>query len=314
MTTRPKHESFSARLIEFVHQLPVHLALVLISAVWLVPTVGLLVTSFRTRGDILSTGWWNAFVQGRFTLENYQRVLAPSGASDTLGLNFINSIVITVPSTVLPVLLASLAAYAFAWTRFKGRDWIFMINVGLLVVPLQMTFVPVLQLYNDPLGWLRALLGWLGLQVDVPKLQVTSTFVGLWLAHTAYGLPFAIYLLRSFFAALPVDLFDAARMDGSSDLNIFYRIVLPLSVPALASITIFQFLWVWNDLLVAMIYAQSPKLLPLTVGINNMLSTYGPEWDILSAGAFITMLVPLLVFFSLQKYFVTGLLAGSVKA
>lgn len=309
-----EREPLSARLIEFVNKSPVHLALIFISVVWLVPTVGLLVTSFRTRGDILSTGWWNAFVQGRFTLENYMRVLSPSGSSDSLGLNFINSVIITVPSTVLPVFLASLAAYAFAWIRFRGRDWIFMVIVGLLVVPLQMTFVPVLQLYNDPLGPIRVLFGLFGSVVDVPKLRVTSTFVGLWLAHTAYGLPFAIYLLRSFFAALPVDLFDAAKMDGGSEFHIFFRIVVPLSVPALAAITIFQFLWVWNDLLVALIYAQSPKLLPLTVGINNMLSTYGPEWDILSAGAFLTMIVPLVVFFSLQKYFVTGLLAGSVKA
>ena len=195
---------------------------------------------FRARGDILSTGWWNAFVQGRFTLENYMRVLSPSGSSDSLGRNFINSIIITVPSTVLPVFFASLAAYAFAWTRFRGRDWIFMVIVGLLVVPLQMTFVPVLQLYNDPLSPIRALGGLIGLQVDVPKLQVTSTFVGLWLAHTAYGLPFAIYLLRSFFAALPVDLFDAAKMDGGSEFRIFFWIVVPLSVPALAAITIVQ--------------------------------------------------------------------------
>lgn len=314
LSAQPKRESLGTRLVAWVNQAPVHLALIFISVVWLVPTVGLLVTSFRTRSDILSTGWWNVFVQGRFTLENYLRVLSPSGASDSLGLNFVNSVIITVPSTVLPVFFASLAAYAFAWLRFRWRDWIFMLIVGLLVVPLQMTFVPVLQLYNDPLGSIRALFDLLGLNMDVPKLSITSTYLGLWLAHTAYGLPFAIYLLRSFFASLPVDLFDAARIDGSSEFSIFFRIVLPLSVPALAAITIFQFLWVWNDLLVALIYAQSPTLQPLTVGINNMLSTYGPEWDILSAGAFLTMIVPLVIFFSLQKYFVTGLLAGSVKA
>src|SRR5512143_3953103 len=178
LSSSPARESVSTRLIELVSKAPVHLALILISVMWLVPTVGLLVTSFRARGDILSTGWWNAFIQGRFTLENYIRVLSPSGSSDSLGLNFVNSVFITVPSTVLPVFLASLAAYAFAWTHFKGRDWVFMVIVGLLVVPLQMTFVPVLQLYNDPLGPLRALGGWLGLQIDVPKLQVTSTFVG----------------------------------------------------------------------------------------------------------------------------------------
>ncbi len=309
-----ERESLSTRLVELLSQAPVHFILILISVVWLVPSVALLVTSFRERQDILTSGWWLAFVQGRFTLDNYLRVIRPTGASDTIGLNFINSLIITVPSTVLPVFIASLAAYAFAWRKFRWRDTIFLVIVALLIVPLQMTFVPVLQLYNDPLAPLRGLFALTGMHVDVPKLQITSSFVGLWLAHTAYGLPFAIYLLRSFFVGLPRDLLEAAKIDGSSEFRIFSRIVLPLSVPSLAALTIFQFLWVWNDLLVALIYAQSPKLQPLTVGVFNMLSTYGPEWDIVSAGAFMMMLVPLIVFFSLQKYFVTGILAGSVKA
>jgi alpha-glucoside transport system permease protein len=307
-------ESLSTRAVEFLNKAPIHLALILISVVWLVPSVGLLVSSVRQRQDILTSGWWMAFVQWRFTLENYQRVLQPTGASDTIALNFVNSLIITIPSTILPVFLASLAAYAFAWLRFRWRDTIFLVIVALLIVPLQMTFVPVLQLYNNPLGYVSAFLGLFGLHTSFPKIPVTSTYFGLILAHSAYGLPFAIFLLRSFFVGLPRDLFEAAKIDGSSEFRIFATIVLPLSVPSLAALTIFQFLWVWNDLLVALIYAQSPKLWPLTVGINNMLSTYGPEWDILSAGAFITMLVPLIVFFSLQKYFVTGLLAGSVKA
>ncbi len=308
-----ERQTLSARLVDLVSQAPVHFVLILISVVWLVPSVGLLVTSFRERQDILTSGWWLAFVQGRFTLDNYIRVIQPSGGSDTIGLNFINSLIITIPSTVLPVFIAALAAYAFAWLKFRWRDTIFLIIVALLIVPLQMTFVPVLQLYNDPLAPVRGLLGLVGLNVDLPKLQLTSSFVGLWLAHTAYGLPFAIFLLRSFFVALPRDLLEAAKIDGSSELRIFAGIVLPLSVPSVAALTIFQFLWVWNDLLVALIYAQSPKLQPLTVGLKNMLSTYGPEWDIVSAGAYLTMLVPLLVFFSLQKYFVSGILAGSVK-
>jgi alpha-glucoside transport system permease protein len=307
-------ESMSARLVEFVSKGPVHLALLLISVVWLIPTIGLFVTSFRTRNDILSSGWWMAFVNLRFTPENYLRVISPSGHSDALGQNFVNSIIITLPSTLLPLFIGALAAYAFAWLNFRWRDTIFMLIVALLIIPLQMTFVPVLQLYNDPLGPIRGLAGLMNIDLPLPRLQLTSTFVALWLAHTAYGLPFAIFLLRSFFAALPRDLFEAAKMDGSSEFGVFWRIVLPLSVPALAALTIFQFLWVWNDLLVALIYAQSPKLQPLTVGINSMLSTYGPEWDILSAGAFLTMIVPLIIFFSLQKYFVTGLLAGSVKS
>jgi alpha-glucoside transport system permease protein len=312
--TASEHESLSARLAELLNKAPIHFVLILISVVWLVPSVGLLVTSVRERQDILTSGWWMAFVQGRFTLDNYLRVIQPTGGSDSVGLNFINSLIITIPSTVLPVFIASLAAYAFAWLKFKWRDTIFLVIVALLIVPLQMTFVPVLQLYNDPLSPLRTLLGLVGINLDLPKIMLTSSFVGLWLAHTAYGLPFAIYLLRSFFVGLPRDLLEAAKIDGSSEFRIFAGIVLPLSVPSLAALTIFQFLWVWNDLLVALIYAQSPNLQPLTVGLNNMLSTYGPEWDIVSAGAFITMVVPLIVFFSLQKYFVTGLLAGSVKA
>ncbi len=309
-----EREPLSTRLVEFLGKAPIHFVLILISVIWLVPTVGLLVTSVRERQDILTSGWWMAFVQGRFTLANYLRVMQPTGGSDTIGLNFINSLIITIPSTFLPVFFGAMAAYAFAWLKFRWRDTIFLVIIALLIVPLQMTFVPVLQLYNDPLAPLRALFALVGLQLNLPKIQLTSSFVGLWLAHTAYGLPFAIFLLRSFFVGLPRDLFEAAKMDGSSEFGIFVRIVLPLSVPALASITIFQFLWVWNDLLVALIYAQSPSLQPLTVGLNNMLSTYGPEWDIVSAGAFLTMIVPLIVFFSLQRYFVTGLLAGSVKA
>ncbi len=311
-----ERESLSTRLVEFLSKAPIHIALILISVIWLVPSVALLVTSFRERQDILTSGWWMAFVPGRYSLTvgNYLHVIQPTGGTDTVGLNFVNSLIITIPSTALPVFIASLAAYAFAWLKFRWRDTIFLMVVALIIVPLQMTFVPVLQLYNDPLAPLRALFALVGLNLDVPKIQLTSSFVGLWLAHTAYGLPFAIYLLRSFFVGLPRDLFEAAKIDGSSEFRIFTRIVLPLSVPSLAALTIFQFLWVWNDLLVALIYAQSPKLQPLTVGLNNMLTTYGPEWDLMSAGAFITMAVPLLVFFSLQKYFVTGILAGSVKA
>ncbi len=312
-----ERESLSTRLVDVLGKAPIHFVLILIAVIWLVPSVALLVTSFRARQDILTSGWWLALVpsnvQGRFTLDNYLHVIRPTGGTDTVGLNFINSLIITIPSTALPVFIASMAAYAFAWLDFKWRDAIFLIIVALIIVPLQMTFVPVLQLYNDPLAPLRALFALVGFNLDVPKLQLTSSFMGLWLAHTAYGLPFAIYLLRSFFVGLPRDLLEAARIDGSSEFRIFTRIVLPLSVPSLAALTIFQFLWVWNDLLVALIYAQSPKLQPLTVGLNNMLTTYGPEWDLMSAGAFITMLVPLIVFFSLQKYFVTGILAGSVK-
>ncbi|OLC55647.1 MAG: sugar ABC transporter permease [Chloroflexi bacterium 13_1_40CM_4_68_4] len=279
--------------MELVTRAPVHLALIAIGAVWLVPSIGLFVTSFRERDDIHSSGWWTAILDRRLTLDTYVHVITSRGTTDSLLQNFINSFIITIPSTLLPVTIAALAAYAFAWLSFRGRDWLFLLLVGLLVVPIQMTFVPILQLFN--------------------AVHLTGSFLAIWVAHTAYGLPFAIYLLHSFFAALPRSLIEAARIDGSSEIRTFWRIVLPISVPGLASLAIFQFLWVWNDLLVALIYLQSPNLQPMTVGVVNLLTTYGTEWDLLSAAAFLTMAVPLIVFFSLQRYFVQGLLAGSVK-
>jgi alpha-glucoside transport system permease protein len=267
----------------------VHIGLVLIGLIWLVPTVGLAVTSFRPRPDIGSSGWWTVLQAPNFTLANYTEVLNAQG----MGAAFLNSLYISVPSTVMPVFFASLAAFGFAWLRFPGRDWLFLGVVALLVVPIQMTFVPVLNLLNP--------------------LKLTQSYVGIWLAHTAFGLPFAIFLLRNFFVLLPSDLIEAARIDGASNLRIFFRIILPLSVPAIASLTIFQFLGVWNDLLMALVFVQSPAARPLTTKISDLLSTYGTEWHLLSAGAFLLMIVPLIVFFSLQRYFVQGLLAGSVK-
>jgi alpha-glucoside transport system permease protein len=267
-----------------------HLTLLLITLIWLLPSVGLAVTSFRPRPDIASSGWWTVFQTMGLTLKNYEEVIGAAG----MGQAFLNSLYIAVPATVLPVLIAALAAFGFAWVKFPGRDAIFIGVIALLVVPIQMTFVPVLQLLNP--------------------LHLTQSYVGIWLAHTAFGLPFAIFLLRNFFILLPSDLIDAARIDGATNLGIFFRVVLPLSVPALASLTIFQFLGVWNDLLMALVFIQNPAARPLTVSISNLLSTYGTEWHLLSAGAFILMIVPLVVFFSLQRYFVQGLLAGSVKA
>jgi alpha-glucoside transport system permease protein len=292
-TLRERRVPLTARLSGAIARAPVHAALLFIGAVWLVPTIGIFVTSFRDREDIHSTGWWTAFVDRRFTLDTYIHVLTSRGTTDSLAQNFLNSLIITIPSTIAPVLIASAAAYAFAWISFRGRDWLFLGLIALLIVPIQMTFVPVLQLFN--------------------MVHLTGNFVGIWIAHTAYGLPFAIYLLHSSFSGLPRSLIEAARIDGSSEARTFWRIVLPLSVPGIASLAIFQFLWVWNDLLVALIFLQSPNLQPMTVGVNNLLTTYGTEWDLLSAAAFLTMAIPLVVFFSLQRYFVSGILAGSVK-
>jgi alpha-glucoside transport system permease protein len=285
---RPR-ETPSARLVGFISRTPVHLGLLIVAVIWLVPTVGLAVTSFRPRGDIQASSWWSSFTEWSFTLHNYTDVLNRANMDQA----FVNSILITVPSTLLPLAIAAAAAYAFSWIAFPFRDTIFLLIVALMVVPVQMALVPLLTLFRD--------------------LGIANWFGGIWLAHTAFGLPLGIFLLRNFFITLPRDLIEAARVDGASNLRIFLKVVLPLSVPALASFGIFQFLWVWNDLLMAFIFIQNGELLPMTVRINQMQTTYGGEWHLLSAGAFLLMIVPLAVFFALQRYFVQGLLAGSVK-
>jgi alpha-glucoside transport system permease protein len=271
--------------------LVLHVAIIGLTLAWIVPTAGLLVSSFRTLGDISATGWWTALAPPfKFTLDNYSHVLSTSN----LGSSFFNSLMITIPATVIPTTLAAFAAYAFSWMRFPGREWLFLALVGLLVVPLQVTFIPLLKLMTS--------------------LQLSGTFLGLWLAHTGYGLPFAIYLLANFFRALPADLFESAEIDGAGTLTVFFRIVLPLSVPAIASLVIFQFLWVWNDLLVALIYVgNTPEVAPLTVTVAGLVNSLGQGYHLLTAAAFFSMIVPLIVFFSLQRYFVRGILAGSVK-
>lgn len=267
-----------------------HAFLIALMIIWMVPSVGLLITSFRPASDIASSGWWQVFSAPRFTIENYTQVLTAQGMDRA----FLNSFMITIPSTVFPVIISALAAYAFAWIPFPGRDTIFLIILVLLIVPLQTTLVPVLQMFNS--------------------VGLNGTLVGIWIAHTAYGLPFAIYLLRNFFAALPRDLFESAKIDGANEIRIFTNIVLPLSVPALASLAIFQFMWVWNDLLIALVFMSNPEFQPMTVRIQALQGTYATEWHIMSAAAFISMAVPLLVFFALQRYFVTGITAGAVKS
>lgn len=238
------------------------------------------------------------FVQAtppRFTLENYQAVLFSEG----IGRSFVNSLTVTIPATIIPILIAAFAAYALSWMKIPGRNYLIALVVGLLVVPLQMSLIPLLKLYNE-----------VGSAFGVPS----KTYLGIWLAHTGFGLPLAIYLLRNYIAGLPKDLIESAQIDGATDFWIFRKIVLPLSLPALASFAIFQFLWVWNDLLVAIVFLGSgADELVLTGKLNALLGSRGGNWEILTASAFITIIVPLLVFFSLQRYFVRGLLAGSVK-
>jgi alpha-glucoside transport system permease protein len=291
------------RLRKVASRVPLHVALISLAVIWSIPTIALLVSSFREPGAALTTGWWNAVREPLdFTIDNYRNVLEARGMARA----FRNSLIISVPSTVFVILVAALAAYAFAWMQFPFRNGLFLIVVGLLVVPVQMTLIPVLRLYVD-------------LTVDTPvpllggRLFGTSSYIGIWVAHTAYGLPFAVFLLRNFFGNLPKDLFESAYMDGASDLRVFFRIVLPLSMPAVAALAIFQFLWVWNDLLVALVLLGDPELSPMTLRITNLVTSLGVGIHLLTAAAFISMTLPLVIFFALQRYFVQGVLAGAVK-
>ena len=275
----------------FITRTPIHIGLIALAVIWLVPTVGLAITSFRQPQDIATSGWWHAFGNWDWTLHNYGSVIHANG----MGHAWVNSLIITVPATLLPLTLGALAAFGFAWVPFPFRDTIFLIIVALMIVPIQTSLVPLLKLFAEHGG-------------------LNKGYWGIWLAHTAFGLPLAVFLLRNFFITLPKDLIEAARMDGASEFAVFRRVVIPLSVPALASFGIFQFLWVWNDLLMALIFVSDPSKQPMTVRIPYLLSTYGQEYNLLAAAAFLLMVVPLIVFFALQRYFVTGLLAGSVKS
>jgi alpha-glucoside transport system permease protein len=285
-----KAQTRSERLVRMVSRGPLHIALIGIAVLWLVPTVGLALTSFRKPPAIASSGWWHSFTQWDWTLHNYDSVITATG----MGHAWVNSVIITIPATILPLTLGALAAFGFAWVPFPFRDTLFLIIVALMIVPIQTSLVPLLKLFAN-------------------HGHLNNHYYGIWLAHTAFGLPLAVFLLRNFFVTLPKDLVEAARIDGASNLAIFRRVVVPLSVPALASFAIFQFLWVWNDLLMALIFVSDPSKQPMTVRIPYLLSTYGQEYNLLAAAAFLLMILPLLVFFSLQRYFVQGLLAGSVK-
>jgi alpha-glucoside transport system permease protein len=272
---------------------PTHLTIVVLMVIWLIPTIGLLINSLRPTDQVNESGWWTAIFQpSQLSLDNYAHVLQQSDIPS----QFVNSLFITIPATIIPVLVASFAAYAFAWMTFPGRNVLFVIVVGMLVVPLQMTLIPILSLYG-PKG-----------------LNIAGSFLTVWLAHTAYGLPFAIFLLRNFMGGLPREVFESAAIDGASPVTAFLRLALPMSIPAIAALVIFQFLFVWNDLLVALVFlGSSPQNLPMTVGISNLVTSLGGGWEFLGAAAFISMALPLAVFFGLQRYFVRGITGGAVK-
>ena len=268
------------------------LVAILIAIVWTVPTFGLLVTSFRPKSEIRTSGWWTLPWNPTLTLENYQEALF--GSSTSLVTYFVNSVVITLPAVVIPISLALLAAYAFAWVDFKGRNVLFVAVFALQVVPIQVTLIPLLSQY---VAW-----------------NIDGSFWVIWLSHSIFALPLAIYILHNFMKDIPPSLVEAARMDGAGHVKIFFKVLMPLLTPAIASFAIFQFLWVWNDLLVALTFAGgTTDVAPLTVRLAELSGTRGSQWQLLSAGAFIALVVPLIVFLSLQRYFVRGLLAGSVK-
>jgi alpha-glucoside transport system permease protein len=281
----------------------------LITIIWTVPTLGLLVTSFKTDEKILNEAWWNSLLHPDFTFANYKGVFLGDGTeslSSGVLPYFINSIAITLPATIFPIVIATMAAYALAWIRFRGSDFLFFFIFALQIVPLQMSLIPLLLLFTGGAH--------IGSIPIFPALGIAGEFAGIWLPHTMFALPLAIYLLHNFIAGLPRDLMEAAYVDGANHFTVFRRIVLPLSIPGIASIAIFQFLWVWNDLLVALTFASgTEEVAPLNNKLASLVGQYGSGYTQLSAGAFITIAIPLIVFFSLQKYFVRGLLAGSVK-
>ena len=284
----------------------VKLTIALIVVVWTVPTLGVFVSSFRPEHLVNGTGWWTSighvFDTAQWSLENYRAALSQAG----FGNAFLNSLAVAIPSTVIPITIAAFAAYAFSWMNFRGRYIMFVTIVGLLVVPLQMALIPILRLYTG-----GAEIG--GAQI-FPDLNLNATFLGIWLAHTAFGLPLATYLLRNYIGSLPSSIIESAKIDGADHFTIFWRLIVPLSVPALAAFAIFQFLWVWNDLLVAFVFLGGSKQNGvLTVILANLVGARGQNWQLLTAAAFLSMALPLTVFFGLQRYFVRGLTAGSVK-
>jgi alpha-glucoside transport system permease protein len=276
----------------FVRRAPLRLAVIAICILWSLPTLGIFVSSFRDARDITQSGWWTALMSPltqNWTLSSYQQVLG----TENMANSFINSLIVTIPATMIPITVAAFAAYAFAWMRFPLRRTLFLVVVALLVVPLQMTLIPVLELYGSVLN---------------------NTYLGVWLAHTAFGLPLAIFLLYNFISQLPGDLFETASIDGATHFQMFTKVVLPLSVPALAAFAIFQFLWVWNDLLVSLVFlSANADQSVMTLELSRLVGGRGQQWHLLTAGAFVTMILPVLVFVGLQRYFVRGLLSGSVK-
>ncbi|MFC7261180.1 carbohydrate ABC transporter permease [Streptomyces lutosisoli] len=281
--------SLGSRLASGVSGGIVRVFLLLVGLFWLVPTIGLLVSSLRKPQDMSASGWWKVFSEpSQLTVDSYQKLLENSDITNSL----VNTVLITVPATLLVVVIGSLAGYAFAWMEFPGRDWWFLGVVGLLVVPVQVALIPIAELFG--------------------KIGIFGSITGVVFFHVGFGLPFAVFLLRNFFAEIPRELLEAARLDGAGELRLFVRVVMPLGGPAIASLGIFQFLWVWNDMLVALVFSDSGSQ-PITVALQTQVRQFGNNIDVLAPGAFISMVIPLAVFFAFQRQFVSGVMAGAVK-
>jgi alpha-glucoside transport system permease protein len=281
--------SLGSRLASGVSGGVLRVFLLLVGLFWLVPTIGLLLSSLRKPADMSASGWWKVFTEpSQLTVDSYQKLLENSDITNSL----VNTVLITVPATLLVVAIGSLAGYAFAWMEFPGRDWWFLGVVGLLVVPVQVALIPIAELFG--------------------KIGIFGTIIGVVLFHVGFGLPFAVFLLRNFFAEIPRELLEAARLDGAGELRLFVRVVMPLGGPAIASLGIFQFLWVWNDMLVALVFSNSGSQ-PITVALQTQVRQFGNNIDVLAPGAFISMVIPLAVFFAFQRQFVSGVMAGAVK-
>jgi alpha-glucoside transport system permease protein len=287
---RPAAVTLAGRLGPLVRRLPLHLVVWVVMAIWLLPTLGLVVNSFRSTSDMAQQGWWTTlFPPHGFTFDSYKQVLDTEGVAS----GFVNSLLITIPATVIQVVISCFAGYAFAWMNFRGRDLFFLAIVALLVVPIQMTLIPVLRMFA--------------------ATGIAGTFLAVWLAHTGYGLPFQIYLLRSYMGGLPKEVFESAEIDGASHVQKFWRILIPMSIPVIAANTIFVFLGIWNDLLVSLTYLGTTTNAPLTVALAKLTTSLGGGWQFLTAAAVLQMVLPLVVFLSLQRYFVRGISSGAVK-
>ncbi|MBC8262793.1 MAG: carbohydrate ABC transporter permease [Anaerolineales bacterium] len=294
VSTQTRQSTGGDRLREILSAAPLRMTILVICLIWSLPTVGLLISSLRPPADLQTSGWWTVFAHpfeaSVWTVQNYQDVIT----AEAMGTAFLNSLLVTIPSVVIPITIAAFAAYAFAWLQFPGRNLFFAIVVALMVVPLQMALIPMLRLYT--------------------QYDLNGTFLGVWLFHTGFGLPLAVYLLYGYISTLPGEIIESAHIDGASPFTTFTRLVLPLSVPVIASFAIFQFLWVWNDLLVALVFLGTKReVYIVSTRLAELVGQRGQDWHVLTAGAFISMIVPLIIFFSLQRFFVRGLTAGSVK-